>query len=191
LETQIPADFGYQPTEGWNNTVAMPRSRRSSIPLVQAYNQAPWRIATQRGVLFLIVAILGASILWVMVSVTVQAASAGLEIQRMEDEREELQRQIAGLRTGIANQTSAAIMKERADKLGFQPVNPEDVTYLVVPGFEGREPIIHAPPVAAVNEPTMIKPSYTQSLWEWLFQGILDVGKPSSGQYIPGGGTSP
>jgi cell division protein FtsB len=190
LETQIQAEFGYQTEEGRKNTVAIPRGRRPSIPLVQAYNQAPWRIATQRGVLFLIVAILGASILWVMVSVTVQAASAGLEIQQMENDREEIQRQIAGLRTDIANQTSAALMKERAEKLGFEPINPEDITYLVVPGFEGREPIIHALPPSSTDEQPILKPVYTQSLWEWLFQGILDVGEPS-GQLFPARGTSP
>src|SRR5512133_2970440 len=101
----------------WSEMVTTPKR------MVQAYRQAPWRIETQRGILFLIVAILGASILWVMVSVTVQAAGAGLEIQQFEDEQEQLQRDIAGLRTQIAILTSAAQMEKRADELGFKPVN--------------------------------------------------------------------
>jgi cell division protein FtsL len=149
--------------------------------MTQAYRQAPWRIETQRGVLLLIVAIMGASVLWVMVSVTVQAAGAGLEIQRLQGEREEIERQIAGLRTEIANQTSATRMEERAAEMGFEPVNPENITYLVIPGFKGRESVIQAPPPGATSIQPIIKPIYTQSLWEWLLKGILEVSEPQGG----------
>jgi hypothetical protein len=168
-------------TNIWRNPVT--KSKR----LVQAYRQAPWRTTTQRGVLILIVAILGASVLWVMVSVTIQAASAGLEIQRMESEREDLSREIAGLRTGIANQTSAVVMEQRAADLGFAPVDPANITYLVLPGYKGREPVIHAPPPGSMDRQTLIKPSYTQSLWEWMLQGILEVGGPAGTGQPPGG----
>jgi cell division protein FtsL len=161
--------------------------------LVQAYKQAPWRIATQRGVLFLIVAILIASILWVMVSVTVQAASAGLEIQALEDEREVLQRHIAGLRTGIASNTSAERMKERAAALGFEQLQPEAITYMVVPGYQGREPINEISQAKVDESPKLIKPIYTQSLWEWLLQGVYKIGEspgfaePVVPRDLPGG----
>jgi cell division protein FtsB len=170
--------------------VAMPNRFRTKVPLTQAYSQAPWRLETQRGVLFLIVAILGASILWVMVSVTVQAASAGLEIQQLESEREELERQIAGKRTDIADLTSAAVMKERAKKLGFEPVDPEAITYFVAEGYGGREAVISAPSTKIEEPSPVLKPVYTQSLWEWLLQGILDIGE-SPGQFLKPGGTAP
>jgi cell division protein FtsB len=159
----------------WRKTVAM--SKR----MVQAYRQTPWRIATQRGVIFLIVAILSASTLWVMVSVSIQAASAGLEIQTLQSEREMLDRQIAGLRTEYAMQTSAANMEKRAAELGFRPISPGDITYMVVPGYSGRESVIHAPPPGANTEPPLIKPIYTQSLWEWLLQGILAISEQPEG----------
>jgi hypothetical protein len=170
--------------------VAMPKRFQQKVPLIQAYSQAPWRIETQRGVLFLIVAILGASILWVMVSVTVQAASAGLEIQAFETEREDLEREIAGKRTDIANLTSAAVMKERAKKLGFESVDPAAVTYFIADGFNGREAVISAPSSKTEEQQPGIKPVYTQSLWEWLLQGILDIGE-SPGQFLKPGGTAP
>jgi cell division protein FtsB len=149
--------------------------------MVQAYQQTPWRIATQRGVLVLIVAILSASTLWVMVSVSVQAASAGLEIQTLQADRETLERQIAGLRTQYAMQTSAAIMQKRAAELGFKPIKPEDITYMVVPGYSGRESVVNAPPPGAHTSPPLIKPVYTQSLWEWLLQGILMISEQPGG----------
>jgi cell division protein FtsB len=170
--------------------VAMPKRFQPKVPLIQAYSQAPWRIETQRGVLLLIVAILGASILWVMVSVTVQAASAGLEIQQLETEREDLEREIAGKRTDIANLTSAAVMKERAKKLGFEPVDPASVIYFVAEGFSGREAVISAPTNNTEAQQQALKPAYTQSLWEWLLQGILDIGE-SPGQFLKPGGTAP
>lgn len=146
----------------------------TSKRLVQAYRQAPWRIATQRGLLLLIVAVLGASVLWVLVSISVQAAEAGLDIQTLEGKQEELQRQIAGLKTEYAVQTSSAKMANRAEALGFKPVTPEDITYMIIPGYRGREPDIQASPPRSVVEQSLVKPAYTQSLWEWLLQGFID-----------------
>lgn len=149
--------------------------------LVQAYRQAPWRIQTQRGVLFLIVAVLGASILWVMVSVSVQAASAGLEIQSLETSQEDLQRQIAELRTNIAIQTSQERMQQRAADLGFTPTNPEDINYVVAPGYTGRQPDIQASPPGSEPLDPVIKPVYSQTLWDWLVKGVIDMSEQAGG----------
>jgi hypothetical protein len=159
-------------------------------PLVQAYRQAPWRIQTQRGILLLIVAILGASVLWVMVSVTVQAANAGLEIQQLEDQQEKLQREIAMLRTNIAIQTSSSQMQQRAESLGFEPVDPADITYMIIPGYKGREPEIQAPPPGSTLPQPLVKPAYTQSLWEWFLEGILSISEPT-GTSLPGSSSGP
>ena len=162
--------------------------KSGSKRLVQAYRQAPWRLQTQRGVLLLLVAILGASILWVMVSVTVQAAAAGLKIQKLEDDQEPLQREIAALRTNIAIQTSASQMKQRAEDLGFQSVDPDNITYVIIPGYKGREPDIQAPPPGATVPQPLVKPAYRQSLWEWLLEGILAISEPA---LPPAGGSPP
>lgn len=149
--------------------------------MVQAYRQAPWRINTQRGALLLIVAILGASVLWVMVSVTVQAASAGLDVQDLEDKREAILRQSAGLKAQYAVITSAQTMEKRAEEMGFEPVNPGDVTYVVVPGYMGREAEVLASQPGANIRPPLVKPAYTQSLWEWLQQGIMEISEQPGG----------
>lgn len=149
--------------------------------LVQAYRQAPWRLQTQRGMLLLIVAILGASVLWLMVSVSVQAAAAGLEIQDLEAKQEKTLRHIAALKTEYAILTSSAQMEKRARDLGFRPVTPEDITYVVIPGYFGREPNIQAlPPGDSIQTPLVI-PAYTQSLWEWLLQGFLQLSEQPGG----------
>lgn len=149
--------------------------------MVQAYRQAPWRIHTQRGALLLIAAILSASVLWVMVSVTVQAASAGLDVQDLEDKREEVLRQTAGLKAQYAVLTSSKNMEKRAEEMGFEPVNPEDITYMVVPGYLGREAEVLASPPGVNTRPPLVKPAYTQSLWEWLQQGIMEISEQPGG----------
>jgi hypothetical protein len=127
------------------------------------------------------VAILGASVLWVMVSVTVQAAAAGLEIQNLEAEQEKVQRHIAALKTEFAILTSSSQMEKRAADLGFRPITPEDITYVVIPGYLGREPNIQAPPPGSSIQQPLVIPAYTQSLWEWLLQGFLQLSEQPGG----------
>lgn len=147
----------------------------------QAHRQAPWRIQTQRGVLLLIVAVLGALILWVMASITVQAGTAGLEVQNLEFQLDQQQREIAGLRTQIAEQTSSVQMEKRAGDLGFKPVDPQDVTYIVVPGYTGRKPSIQAPPPGSLVQHPLLKHAYTESLWDWMLQGLTDINDSTGG----------
>jgi hypothetical protein len=149
--------------------------------LNQAYRQAPWRQATQKGVLFLILALLGASVLWIMLTVTIQAGSAGMQIQTYESRQEELIREIASLRSDIATSTSASVMQDRALKLGYHPASSDEITYIIIPGYVGRQTEISAPPPSAHVTPVLIKPGYTQSLSEWLLQGILTLSETPGG----------
>jgi cell division protein FtsB len=149
--------------------------------LNQAYRQAPWRKATQVGVLFIILAVLGASILWIMLTVTVQAASAGMAIQDLETQQETLQREIASARTDIAIYTSATNMASRAAELGFRQASPDEITYMVITGYTGRHTNLTTPPPVAESEPLLIKPSYTQSLSEWLFEGLTRYSEQNGG----------
>jgi cell division protein FtsL len=144
---------------------------------VQAYRQAPWRIQTQRVALLLIVAVLAASIVWVMLSVTVQAATAGLEIQYMENEQEELQRQVSHMKSEYAQLTAAERMQKRAEELGFEPVAPDAITYITVPGYVGRQPAIKAPPPSNQVEHPLIKPAYTLSLWDWMLDRAEEISR--------------
>lgn len=160
--------------------------------MVQAHRQAPWRIQTQRMVIILIATVLVVSVLWVMLSVTVEAGSAGLEIQGMEDRQEELQRQIASRRTEYAILTSADRMSKRAEDMGFEPVKPENIEYMVMPSFKGRQPAVAARAPTLERQPVLMKPGYTQSLWEWMVESVLSLSE-EDGAVIPSmaGGTKP
>jgi hypothetical protein len=149
--------------------------------LTQAYTQAPWRLRTQKGVLFLTGVLLAACVVWVMLTISVEASEAGLQIQQMTYDKQVLARKIADLRTSIAEETSAVRMAERMEDLKFRPAVREDITYVMVENYVGRQTVIKALPPGSELPPLLLKASYTQSLSEWLFEGILSLSNQSGG----------
>ena len=149
--------------------------------LIQAYQQAPWRIYTQNSALFLVGVFLAACVVWIMLTVSVQASEAGLEIQVLTSDQQRLTREIASTRSQIADATSAEQMSKRAAALGFHPATMTDVTYVKVTGYIGRQPEISAPPPREALPPMLIKPSYTQSLSDWMWQGITKLSENPGG----------
>jgi len=64
-------------------------------------------------------------------------------------------------------------MEERAKAMGFEAADPNQVVYVVVPGYAGRQTAILAPPPGITEDQgPVVKSIYRQSLWDWLFQGI-------------------
>ncbi|HNR46076.1 MAG TPA: hypothetical protein PKH92_03825 [Anaerolineaceae bacterium] len=142
--------------------------------LIQAYRQAPWRTQLQWIGLFLLglVGVVLVAGLWL--SITAQATSAGVEIQNLEYDREDIQREIADLKTHYAYLTSAAVMEDRAEGLGYVTADMTQAVYVIVPGYVGRQPEILALPITLeAEESEILKPSYTQSLWDILFRARL------------------
>lgn len=149
---------------------------------IQAYKQAPWRLQLQWAGLFLLGLSMVVLIAGIYLNISTRAATAGLEVQALETEKEETQRKIADMRTKLALLTSQEMMAKRAADMGFQDVNPWEVTYLVVKGYAGRQPIILAPPpnIENIHRP-LVKPAYTQSLWEFLLKGALQFSEAEKG----------
>ncbi len=148
----------------------------------QAYQQAPWRLQIQRIGGFLAALVGVVLIAGVYLFISAQTATAGLEIQSLERKRESLDRLIADRRATLAEITSAGMMTQRATEMGFVLPDMSSATYMVIPGYEGRQPAMIAPPPSADPLPSpIIKASYRQSLWEWFFQGVLS--STSTGGY--------
>jgi hypothetical protein len=151
--------------------------------LKQAYRQAPWRATLQRlGVIFAILA--GVAIVaLIYLSISAQAAAAGLDFQKLEIDREEYMRDNADLSARLAYLSSESVMQARAKELGYKPLAADKAVYVIVPGYTGRQQPAFAPPpgMDRFTEP-LIKSSYTQSLWEVLFQGVLAWAQPEAKQ---------
>ena len=148
---------------------------------IRAYKQAPWRIYTQNSALFLIGVFLVACVVWIMLTVSVQASEAGLEIQVLTSDQMRLMREIADTRSQIADATSSEQMGKKAEAMGFRPATMKDVTFVEVAGYAGRQPEISAPPPGDSMPPMLIKPGYTQSLSDWLWQGVVKLSEKPGG----------
>jgi type IV secretory pathway VirB2 component (pilin) len=154
----------------------------TSHRLVQAYRQAPWRRQIQWIVFVLIVVVGAALVALVYLNISSQTATAGLEIQNMQSSIDELQQQIADQNSKLAWLTSATLMKARAQSMGFEMAMPQNELYIVVPGYQGRSTAVIAPSNASSLPQSLIRSSYTQSLWEWMFQGIFNINANQAGQ---------
>ncbi|MBN2387226.1 MAG: hypothetical protein JXB85_09405 [Anaerolineales bacterium] len=139
--------------------------------IVQNVRQAPWRIQRQWIGLFLLVLVLSAMVAGIYLNVTAQAALAGRAIQLLKDEISDNQRINADLETQLADLTSTEAMEARALALGFRPVQPEDITYVVVPGYVPKSPVDMSDETEHTFD-SPLTPEYTQSLFDWLVERL-------------------
>lgn len=147
--------------------------------LIQAYQQAPWRVQVQRIGLFLLVMVAGALIAGLYLNIDARASETGVKIWELEAEQQEITMQIENLQTELADLTSLQKLNVRAEELDFVRYLPEEVEYLEVPGYHGRQTAQMAPSSTGNKTPSsMIKPSYTQSLWDWLLINMIKMGNP-------------
>jgi hypothetical protein len=142
--------------------------------IIQAYRQAPWRTQIQSIVMYFLGMVGVLVVAGIYLSVSGQAANAGIQIRELERNKEDLTRQIASMRASLGEKTSSAIMYAKAKDKGFVEPTNEDMVYVVAPGYGGRATFVMAPPPgpSAAPEP-VVKPRYRQSLWDWFFEGVF------------------
>ena len=140
----------------------------------QAYSQAPWRSQLQRAVLFLVCLILIAVIAAVYLNVSAQSVTIGTDVQNMQWNIEQIKRSNEDLDTQLAYLTSATTMEDRAKKMGFQQVQPDQIVYIKVPGYPGRQPVVLAPPPGPTEASAVVlAPEYSQTLLDWFEKNLL------------------
>jgi outer membrane murein-binding lipoprotein Lpp len=158
-----------------------------SIGLIQAYRQAPWRKQLQWIGLFAAMVVFLALVAGGYLSVTARAAQAGRDVQRLQSQARDVEQSIESLRTQLAELTSARVMEQRAEELGFVPVNPQTLVYLPVQGYAGRPGATLAPTRASGAAPPPSLPrAYTLSLLEWA-QDMVNLLALQTGALAPGG----
>jgi hypothetical protein len=156
--------------------------------ITQAYSQTPWRKQVQLIGIFLLVLVASALVAGVYLNVTARTNELGREIQEMQvhiygyydllgDEAdpedivpiEELEQNIANLRTQLAYLTSYQVMAARARDLGLEPVDPEDIVYLEIAGYAPPEFVVLAPPPQpVVVSAAGLDPAFRESLFDWV-----------------------
>ncbi len=157
----------------------IPNVNHTVINTVQAYKQAPWRVQRQWIGTFML-AVLGlAMVAAIYLDVASQAAISGREIQDLTTEIITTQQANADLQSKLAGLTSNSVMETRAQTLGFKPVDPSEVEYMVVPGYVAPIPEILAGASALRPSAPSIPPEYTESLLDWLDQKMRSTSTTS------------
>ena len=140
---------------------------------IHAYKVAPWRIQRQwiGSALLAVVALAMVATLYLIV--TSRAAIAGREIQDLTFSITVSQQLSGDLQTQLASLTSASAMERRALELGFRPVEPDEVEYLVVSGYSEPEPFVLSTTQHLQLSALTIAPEYNQSLLDWMDEKLL------------------
>ena len=95
---------------------------------------------------------------------------------------EELERNISLLQTQLAYLTSYQVMAARAAEMGLEPVEPEDMVFLEIAGYQAPQPAVLAPPPQqVVVAASGIDPAFRQSLFDWLGEQIQQTFKLFNG----------
>jgi len=141
----------------------------------RTYAQAPWRKQLQVVALFLLALVLIALVAGIYLSISARATAVGRDIQAMQAQITEFNRDNEDLQSQLAVIFSSSQMEARARTLGFENVPPDQIVYLYVPGYVERQPIVLAPSTErSVVGAFSIPPEYTESVFEWLARQARD-----------------
>lgn len=146
-----------------------------------AYSQAPWRKQLQLIGLFLLGVIIVALVAGIYLNVTARTATIGRNIQSLRFEINAQELDIADLESQLALITSNREMQARAEELGFRQVDSDEIFFVVVPGYSGRQADrIASQDVKALPQTKTLSPDYTQSLFDWVRERVFEPAAPLS-----------
>jgi cell division protein FtsL len=131
--------------------------------IVHKVRQAPWRKQRQWIGLFLLALVLMAMVAGIYLNVSVSATMAGRETIALEAKITTNQRINADSETLLAGLTSVEAMQMRADVLGFQLADPDELTYVAVAGYSGKTPVDLSQPGQIHPSIPVILPEYRES----------------------------
>ncbi len=140
---------------------------------IHAYKVAPWRVQRQWIGNALLLVVASAMVAALYLNITSRTSIAGREIQELNYSITFSQQVSSDLQTQLASLTSVSVMQRRAHALGFRPMQPEEVEYLIVPGYSAPEPINLASVITPQWSAPALPREYTQSLLDWMDEKIL------------------
>jgi len=149
--------------------------------IVRKVRQAPWRVQRQWVVVFLLGLVIIAMVAGVYLNVTVRATLAGREIQMLLNpslinSNPDLQpnsiatnqRINSEMEMQLADLTSVASMQKRAEAMGFQPADADQMIFVTVPGYTGQSSVDLSTPGSVHTAAPIILPAYTESWFDYF-----------------------
>jgi hypothetical protein len=161
--------------------------------IVQKVRQAHWRVQRQWIGLFLLGLVAVSMVAGIYLNITVRATLAGREIQLLQSRFIDDQRTNSDMETQLAGLTSVGSMQKRAEDMGFQPAAPEDITYIIIPGYSPKTAVDmsqlgspdqgqpHPCLQPGCRQVPMLLPDYSESLFDWIAR-TLAASVPAGGQ---------
>ena len=149
--------------------------------IVLKVRQAHWRVQRQWIGLFLLGLVLVAMVSGIYLNITVRATLAGREIQMLQSDMTNNRRTNSDLETQLASLSSVESVQQRAEALGFQPADPVDITYVVVPGYSPQTAVNMSSPGKNQPQALFLLPDYSESLFDWLTRKLASSA-PAGGQ---------
>jgi cell division protein FtsL len=152
--------------------------------IVQKVRQAHWRVQRQWIGLFLLGLVAVAMVAGIYLNITVRANLVGREIQSLQSNLNDGRQANSDLESKMAGLTAVETMQKRAEALGFQPANLDDITYVVVTGYDPATAVdMSQPDVAAKDQAQkpILLPDYSESLFDWIARTLV-TSAPQGGQ---------
>jgi hypothetical protein len=152
--------------------------------IVQKVRQAHWRVQRQWIGLFLLGLVVVSMVAGLYLNITVRATMAGREVQLLQPNLLDYRLANSDLETQLAELNSVESMKQRAKAMGFEPATPEDITYIVVPGYAPASAVDLSQPGEAIPagaQKPILRPEYTESLFDWIIRNLASTA-PAGGQ---------
>jgi len=158
-----------------NNAMNIPTHLPNVNRMIHAYRVAPWRVQRQWIGGALLVVLVFAMVGALYLNVTSRTAIAGREIQDLTDAIAASRQTSSDLQTQLAGLTSAVSMETRAREMGFRPVEPDELEYLVVPGYVAPRAVDLSSPSETQLNVLAIPPEYNQSLLDWMDERLMSA----------------
>lgn len=151
---------------------------KRSKEFIQAYKEAPWRRQMQMIGFVATGVVMLALVAGIYLNITARSATTGRLVQQLQSERSDMEQHIEDLQTQLAFLLSVEQMQKRAGDLGFVPVAPSSIVYLMVQEYQGQPIGAELAPRAgsefgaAVTMPA----AYTDSLFDWVSILLTELG---------------
>ena len=110
-------------------------AEKKSVSAKQVVPQGPWRPQTQSAAIVAMVLVVALIIGALYLAQATTTVSTGQQLLQLESTRDYLQRTNEDIDAQIANKRNISTLRGRAQALGFVPVDPDRLQYIVVPGY--------------------------------------------------------
>ena len=153
--------------------------RAEAVRLVAVARESGVRFQRQWVLSFIAVIGMLALLAALYLNVTANTSISGRQIQGLEVDITTNEQVNADLETQIATLMSNTALEQRALAMGFQPVDPAKLQYMVVPGYFPPQPVSMVSSAAPV-EILANSPQFNETMIDWISKQIESASVPLS-----------